>query len=117
MDDLWWKKALLELLKKQKGGAKPKGKKPNAIKNAKKIYGQAKKKIQKEIANKKKMETKAAQAKIRTLPKNQRSAARKKFKAAQKEKYDKLAKQMPTTRGLTVPTINTLVKRMKSMRI
>ena len=76
-----------------------------------------KKRIQKAITQKKKLETKAAQAKIRGLPKGQRSAARKQFKAAQKEKYDKLRKQMPTTSGLTVPTINTLVKRMKSMRI
>ena len=116
-DDLWWKKALLDLLKKQKSGSKPKGKVPNALKDSKKIYSQAKKRIQKAITQKKKLETKAAQAKIRSLPKGQRAAARKQFKAAQKAKYDKLKKQMPTTRGLTLPTINTLVKRMKTMRI
>ena len=117
-DDLWWKEALLELLRKQKESKKPKGKsKKNALKDAKRIYAEAKKKVKKAIAEKKKLENKAAAAKIKQLPKGQRKEARAKFKAAQKAKYAKILKTMPSTKGLTVPTINTLAKRMKNIRL
>ena len=117
-NDLWFKKALLELLKGQKQGSKPKGKKKvNPLKQAKKTYNEAKKRIKKQIRAKKKEEGKAARARIKQMPAKQRSAARKQFKAAQKAKYDRLSKSMPTTKGLTPPQVRTLMQRMKSMRI
>ena len=117
-NDLWFKKALLELLKAQKQGSKPKGKKKvNPLKQAKKTYNEAKKRIKKQIRAKKKEEGKAARARIKQMPAKQRVAARKQFKAAQKAKYDSLSKSMPTTKGLTAPQVRTLMQRMKSMRI
>ena len=117
-NELWFKKALLELLKAQKQGSKPKGKKKvNPLKQAKKTYNEAKKRIKKQIRAKKKEEGKAARARIKQMPAKQRVAARKQFKAAQKAKYDRLTKSMPTTKGLTAPQVRTLMQRMKSMRI
>ena len=117
-NDIWFKKALIDLLKTQKQGSAPKGKKqPNALKQSKKIYNDAKKRIRKQIRAKRKEESKAARARIKQLPAKQRTTARKQFNAAQKAKYDTLTKSMPTTKGLTHPQVRTLMQRMKSMRI
>ena len=65
----------------------------------------------------KKSEAAAARDAIKKLPKEKRKAAREKFKTAQKAKYDRLNKMMPPSKGLSLSEIQTLLKRMQTMRV
>ena len=62
-------------------------------------------------------ENSAAKKRIAQMPKKQRASARKQFKAAQKQKYDKLKKEMPPASKLGLAEIKTYMRRIQSMRV
>ena len=113
-------KALKQLAeqKKAKPGAKKTSLQKKASVSAKKAFTAIKKQKLAEINEKRKMALKDAEAKIKQLPKKQQSAARKKAKAAIKKEYDDKKKQIPkSTKGLGLPEIGTVIKRLKVLRV
>ena len=83
--------------------------------NSSKLW--ARKRRKKDLMKRKKSEAAAARDAIKKLPKDKRKAAREKFKQAQKKKYARLNAMMPPSKGLSLPEIKTLLKRMQSMRV
>ena len=110
------KKALAQLIASQRPTKKGTSKKGNLTK-ARRAYAQAKRARNKEITARKKAEQAAAKKKIAAMPKKLRAKARKAFKKRQKEKYDRLKKQMPSASSLGIAEIRTVLHRMRKTRI
>ena len=61
---------------------------------------------------------KAAEQRVKQLPKKQQSAARKKAKALIKKQFDAKKKLIPkSTKGMGLPELGTAIKRLKVMKV